>query len=267
MDNTRTETPASTPEGDAGSPTRRSFLQRSLATGAAVVPAALLASTPATSEAGGRLIPSFGRPYPELYRGQNGRFFREIQVDEQAHVPFLQQLIMSAGGVVRPKPQFKNLRATSYRDFVLKSVLFENTGSGAYQGAAPILAEPAVLTQVAKIAFVEAFHSGYLNTLFNSSPGADLSFHPTVVPTGGTGLNGEPNNSFAPPLTFEQVTARLLPYLANPQEIVSPEAMAAVPLPTTTPSPQNDVAIANFALIAEYLEREFYNINVPLIFG
>ena len=262
MDHTRTETHASTPEGDAQGASRRSFLHRSLAVGAAAVPAALLASAPATSEAGGRIIPRFGQPYPTLYPGQNTRFFREIQADEDNHVPFLQALITSAGGVVRPKPVFKNLNISSYHDFVLKSVLFENTGAGAYQGAAPIIAEPAVLGEVAKIAFVEAFHAGFLNTLFNSSPGADLSFHQTVVPTGGTDLGGAPNNSFAPPLTFAQVTQRLLPYLADPTEV-----MSVVPLPTTTPSPANDIAIANFALIAEYLEREFYNINVPLIFG
>ena len=262
MDRTRTESHVPNPDAEAPSPTRRSFLQRSLTAGAAAVPAALLASTPAVSQAGRPLIPRFGRPYPTLYAGQNLRFFREIQQDENNHVPFLQELITQAGGVVRPKPAFKNLNVTSYHDFVLKSVLFENTGAGAYQGAAPILAEPAVLAEVAKIAFVEAFHSGFLNTLYNASPAADLSFHPTVVPEGGTDLGGGANNSFAPPLTFAQVTARLMPYLADPAAV-----LAAVPLPTTTPSPANDIAIANFALIAEYLEREFYDMNVPLIFG
>jgi len=246
MSANRTETPAPAPLADLAGPSRRSFLQRSLATGAAVVPAALLASTPATGQAA---LP--GRPLPELYRGENRRFFNQIRVDEDNHVTFLVDFLggtINQGGKARPKPAFKGLVATSYLNFVELSATFENTGAGAYQGAAAYIAEQHVLQVAASIGFVEAYHSGYLDTLLNLG---------SIFPTGGT-----PNNSFGRALTFAEVSARLLPYLANPQEVLS-----VVPLPTTMPSPENDVAIANFALIAEYLEREFYDINVRRIFG
>ena len=246
MPELRTEESTPTPEVGGIVPTRRSFLQRSMAAGAAVVPAALLASTPAEG-----LAALKGRPLPTLYPGENTRFFRQIQRDENNHVAFLVEFLggtIDQGGHARPMPAFKNLQATTYLNFVELSATFENTGAGAYQGAAAFIAEQNVLEAAASIGFVEAYHSGYLNTLLNLG---------SIFPTGGT-----PNNSFTPALTFAQVTARLMPFLVNPQEVLS-----VVPLPTTTPSAQNDIAIANFALIAEYLEQEFYNINVPLVFG
>ena len=184
-----------------------------------------------------------GRPLPELYRHQNRNFFHEIQADENAHVPFLIQAlagVQGSGGIARPKPTFQGLQAANYKQFLAMSAEFENTGAGAYQGAAAVIFSKDVLAKAASIAFVEAFHSGYLNTLSNS----------TIVPTGA---------SFAPPLTQEEVVARVSPFIVSLNG--GPPASFSL-----SPSAENDIAIVNFALVAEYLEQEFYNINVPIFY-
>ena len=172
----------------------------------------------------------------DLYPGWGRNNFLEIQADENAHVAFL---LNALGSAARPKPTFQGLVPANFAQFVQLSVTFENTGAGAYQGAAPYLS-PAYLPAAASIGFVEAFHSGFLNTLM------DLS----IVPPGGT-----PNNSFNKALTFDEVAAALAPFIVS---LNDPNNL--YPLPTlTNPSTITDINILNFALIAEYLEREFYN--------
>ena len=245
--------------GPTTEPNRRSFLSWTVKATAIAVPAVVLASSASAQEeisamnsrghghghGNGNGRGHLGRPLPELYRHQNREFFHEIQSDENAHVPFLIHALggvtgETPGGLARPKPTFQGLQATDYKDFLRLSALFENTGAGAYQGATPIIFDKGVLIKAASIAFVEAFHSGYLNTLS----------HSTIVPTGA---------SFAPALTKEEVAAGLTPYIVSLNG--GPPADFSL-----TPSAQNDVAIVNFALIAEYLEQEFYNLNVPIFY-
>ncbi len=179
----------------------------------------------------------------DLYPNWGRNNFLEIQADENAHVAFIQNAL---GSQARPKPTFQGLVPANFAQFVQLSVTFENTGAGAYQGAAPYLSST-YLPAAASIGFVEAFHSGFLNTL------ADM----TIVPPGGT-----PNNSFNRALTFDQVAAALMPFIVS---LNDPDNL--YPLPTLTdPSTITDVNILNFALIAEYLEQEFYNAAVPMFY-
>ena len=97
------------------------------------------------------------------------------------------------------------------------------------------------MSAAGSIALVEAYHSGYLNTLLND----------TVVPN---------RSNFAMPLTIDEVTSRISPYVVD--------LNGGPPLTfSTTPSADNDVAIANFALALEYLEQDYYNLNVRAVFG
>ncbi len=236
---------------EVSEPNRRSFLSWTVKASAIAVPAVALASSAsaqeefATLNSRGNSRGRLGRPLPELFRNQNREYFRQIQADENAHVAFIVQALggvkgQTPGGMARPKPTFQGLRASNYRQFLALSTIFENTGVGAYQGAAPIIFSKDVLTKTASIAFVEAFHSGFLNTLS----------HTFLVPTG---------SSFSPALSKEEVRARLTPFVVSLNSDIPVDF-------SLTSSAENDAAILNFALVAEYLEQEFYNINVPIFY-
>ena len=170
------------------------------------------------------------QPYPE----SNRRYFQEIQKDENTHVP---AIIGILGSNARPKPTFKNLEAMDVFQFVTMSAIFENTGSGAYNGAAKYINNRQYLGAATSIALVEAYHSGYLNSITRGD----------LVPNAG---------SFVGMLSVAQVFAAVSPFIVSlnngPQLGFDPVVSDA-----------NDIAILNTALALEYLEQEFYNINVP----
>ncbi|MBE7201967.1 MAG: ferritin-like domain-containing protein [Parafilimonas terrae] len=213
---------------------RRSFLGHGLA--AAAVPAVVaLAGSPAKAQSSGNL--------PSLYPGLNKRSFAEIRTDENTHVTIVQSAITSLGGIPRPKPTFRNLTTSNQAAFANLSATFENLGVQAYFGAAPAIFNPNVFAVAASIAFVEAYHSGYLNTLLNRP----------IVPNAAT---------YATPATIEQVVTAASPFIASLNDNGQFPATFSM-----TPSAANDIAILNFSLILEYLEAEFYNLNVARLFN
>ena len=215
---------------------RRNFLQLGVLGAAAAAGTGLLTQT-ATAQLGGNAV-------PDLYPALNGRQFRAIQDHENQHVEAVIKAISDGGGTPRPKPNFKNLIMPNPRMFVTVSQAFENTGTGAYRAAAPIILSRQYLAAAASIALIEARHSGYLNVLLNGITTDDVT---------GT------EQVFEMPLTIEQVTANAMPFIEN--------LNGGPPMTfNMTPSRANDLAILNFALVLEYLERDFYNINVPRFF-
>ena len=214
-------------------PNRRSFVKMGATAAVATVAGAAL--TPSESSA------AVGTAIPNLYPNFNSRAFKAIRDDENSHVMFL---VGALGAAARPKPNFKGLLKANIKGFAGIAQALENTGCGAYLGAAPIIFNRQFLAAAGSIALIEARHAGYLNTLFNTVSTVDVF-----------GMEQD----FEQPLTVEQVVQLAGPFIQD--------LNGGPPLTfNTTPSRTNDIAILNFALALEYLERDFYVLNVPKFF-
>ncbi len=164
--------------------------------------------------------------------------FQDILQHESDHVDFL---VTALGNAARPMPNFKNLLQPNRRAFFEVSQALENTGVGAYLGAAPVILNRDFLAAAGSIALVEARHAGWLNTLLNARLTTNV-------------FGAAP--SFEQPLTIDEVVVRASPFIAD--------LNGGPPLTfSATPSAENDIAILNFALALEFLEYEFYEVNVP----
>jgi hypothetical protein len=191
-----------------------------LATGIALAPLAFFASAD-SAEAGPPLLPD-----------DKKHLFKSIQYHENTHVAYL---LSALGAQARPKPIFQNLMQRNVRDFLRIAQALENTGVGAYLGAAPVIFDKATLAAAGSIVTIEARHAGAVNVLLNDP----------------VSIN---NNSFDSPLSPSQVVAAAGGFIAD--------LNGGAPLTfSSTPSARNDLKILNYALALEYLEAEFYNVN------
>jgi hypothetical protein len=214
---------------------RRDFLGRGLV--AAAVPAALVAGSTGADAATGN------GPFPSFYPGSTKASFQQIQVDEYNHNLILTELILNLGGTPRPLATFQGIQNVSASQFLAMSVAFENTGVRAYYGAAPYFSNPNVLGGAVTLGLVEAYHAGFLNVLSNAP----------LVP------NKQP---VIDPATLSEVVAAVSPYISSLNDGGQFPASFS-----TTPSPTNDIAILNFALLLEQLEASFYYYNVARLFA
>ena len=221
-----------TPQGDCPRSGRRSFLR-----GAVVA----LTAAPAVA-----LMVGSGKIHAEKPDGAKlATNFTDIQRHENAHVAFL---VKALGNLARPKPHFKNLEQPTRQKFFVTSQALENTGVGAYLGAAPAIKSPAYLAAAGSIAFIEGRHAGFLNVLVGDHITTNLF---------------KQEQSFERAFTIKEVVDSASPFI---KDLNGGKPLTFDPDPNNR-SDANDIDILNFALALEYLEAEYYNINVPKFFG
>ena len=222
------------PAACADESSRRSFLGGIAVTALSATGAAIL--TESSALASNENLPVISA---SQQRARTARNFRDIRLHENEHVA---ALVGALGSSARPRPIFKNLRQGSINEFLRTSQALENTGCAAYLGAAPAILSRQYLAVAGSIAFVEARHAGWLNT--------EVAARLTTNVLGMA-------PSFERGLAAADIAALAAPFV---------ESLNGGPPLTysTTPSAANDIAILNFALALEFLEQEYYNINVPV---
>lgn len=111
---------------------------------------------------------------------------------EAEHVAALTSAIKSLGGTPVAKPQFV-FPVSNEKTFLALASVLENTGVGAYNGAAPSLSSKEVLATAGSIVQIEGRHAAAIDLLVNRSP----------TPSGG----------FDVPLTKEEVLKKIEPLI------------------------------------------------------
>ena len=214
------------------SPSRRSFLRNSMTTAAAVVPAALMASTPCLGSS------------PKRLTGLAATLIHEIKNDEDQHVPILMNLLNDPDNPlpvpIRRPPNFnmKRLIQPNLTAFLETAAGFENTGSGFYGGALlNITQTPEYFPTAVGLCTVESRHASWLNSQLGEA----------LVP------------DFAPveaPIAQGIVLSRVAEFVTDPRSTFPS-------FDTTVVTDANNFFILDFLLFLEYIESTFYNLNVP----
>jgi hypothetical protein len=124
--------------------------------------------------------------------GQAKSYAKLFGEQESQHIEALTAAVKQLGGKPVAKPTFV-FPADDEKSFLALASVLENTGVGAYNGAAPSLKSKQVLAEAGEILQVEARHAAAINLLIGKSP--------------------TPNQGFDPPLTKTQVLATAGPLI------------------------------------------------------
>jgi hypothetical protein len=126
--------------------------------------------------------------------GQAKAYAKQFGAEEGEHVVALTAAIKQLGGAPVKKPTFV-FPATNERSFLALASVLENTGVGAYNGAAPSIKSTQVLASAGSIVQIEARHAAAIDLLIGKSP--------------------TPNQGFDRPLSEKQVLAAAGPLIKS----------------------------------------------------
>jgi rubrerythrin len=113
--------------------------------------------------------------------GDAQKLATEFGAHEAEHVKALGQLITQLGG--KPAaPAATKFGLTDQASFLKLAVTLEDTGVGAYNGAAPLLKTPDLVAALGSIVNVEARHSGALRMLAGQDPAPQPFDKPIAAP-------------------------------------------------------------------------------------
>jgi rubrerythrin len=129
-----------------------------------------------------------------LFKGSGGDVFKQIQQDEHEHVAALTALSKRLGGSPPERPATKFPIGGGAGGLLGVAVTLENTGAGAYLGQVSAIENKGVLEAALSIHTIEGRHAARLSRL----AGEDYS----------------PDGAFASPLTMDEVTNAIQPFLA-----------------------------------------------------
>ena len=107
--------------------------------------------------------------------GQAKAYAKQFGAEETEHVAALIAAIKQLGGTPVKKPTFV-FPVTSESSFLALASVLENTGVGAYNGAAPSLQSKQVLASAGSIVQIEARHAAAIDLLIGKSPTPDQGF-------------------------------------------------------------------------------------------
>lgn len=212
---------------------RRTFLARAAAASAMALPAfAATNSGKAWAAHPGRLT------------GLAAELINEVRSDEDQHIPIIQNLLDDPDNPlpipIRQPPNFNvnRLMMPNLQAFLETAAAFENTGSGLYHGALlNVTQTQEYFPTAAGLAAVESRHASWLNSLLGGA----------LVP------------NFAPveaPIEQSIVLTRVA-------EFVTDHRSTFPSFDTTVSTDANNFFILDFVLFLEYIEAEFYDLNVP----
>jgi hypothetical protein len=124
--------------------------------------------------------------------GQAKTYATDFGGQEAEHVAALTAAVKQLGGTPVAKPTFV-FPVSNQSSFLALASTLENTGVGAYNGAAPKISSKQVLAEAGSIVQIEARHAAAINLLINKTP--------------------TPNGGFDKPLTETQVLAAVKPLI------------------------------------------------------